>query len=250
MSTYATSTWGCLSVSEALLRVNNLSAGYSGSLVLRDVAFELAPGEMVALVGRNGVGKTTFVRTLVGILQPQRGEIRHDGHEVSRWPIHRRARVGLRFVAEDRGLFPNLTVRENLDVAAMYSRDGGDSASVARALERFPKLAERSHQEAGSLSGGEQRMLALARALVSGPRVLIVDEFSEGLQPSITQELAAALVQANNDGLAIVLVEQNVRLALRLAERAYIMEKGRMVYEGPARVLQEDEALLSKYLVV
>lgn len=237
-------------MSKALLRVKDLSAGYGGSSVLQDVAFELAPGEMVALVGRNGVGKTTFVRTLVGILHPQSGEIHYDEREVSRWPIHRRARAGLRFVAEDRGLFPNLTVRENLDVAAMYSRDGDGSAGVEQALERFPKLAERSRQEAGSLSGGEQRMLALARALVSSPRVLIVDEFSEGLQPSITQELAAALVQANNDGLAIVLVEQNVRLALRLAARAYIMEKGRMVHEGPARALQNDEAILSKYLVV
>ena len=237
-------------MSEALLRVKDLSAGYGGSSVLQDVAFELAPGEMVALVGRNGVGKTTFVRTLVGILQSQSGEIRYDGHEISRWPIHRRARAGLRFVAEDRGLFPNLTVRENLDVAAMYSRGSDGSAGVERALERFSKLAERSTQEAGSLSGGEQRMLALARALVSSPRVLIVDEFSEGLQPSITQELAAALIQANNDGLAIVLVEQNVRLALKLAGRAYIMEKGRMVHEGPARALQEDETILSKYLVV
>lgn len=247
---YATSTWECRSVSEALLQVKNLSAGYGGSSVLQDVAFELASGEMVALVGRNGVGKTTFVRTLVGVLQPQSGEIRYDGREVSRWPIHQRARAGLRFVAEDRGLFPNLTVRENLDVAAMYSRDSRNTAAVEQALDRFPKLTQRSYQEAGSLSGGEQRMLALARALVSGPRVLVVDEFSEGLQPSITQELAAALVQANSDGLAIVLVEQNVRLALRLAERAYIMEKGRMVHEGPARALQEDEAILSKYLVV
>ncbi|HEX7299457.1 MAG TPA: ABC transporter ATP-binding protein [Solirubrobacteraceae bacterium] len=236
-------------MTEPLLKAEGISAGYDETTVLEDVGLHIEPGEMVALVGRNGVGKTTLVRVISGLLPAKAGRIELDSAPIDHWPIHRRARAGLRVVTEDRGLFANLTVGENLEVAARHAASGRRLA-LEDVVERFPRLAERRGQRAGSLSGGEQRMLALARAFVSGPRVLIVDEFSEGLQPSITQELASALARAHADGLSVLLVEQNVHLALKLAGRAYILEKGRIVHEAEAAELSADLSALSRYLVI
>lgn len=234
----------------SVLAVDAVSAGYGGSTVLEDVSLEVSPGETVALVGRNGVGKTTLVRVLAGLVRPYAGSVALAGQDIVRWPINRRARAGLRIVPDDRGLFVNLSVGENLELAAMYARTQASNAGVADVLDRFPRLAERRRQLAGSLSGGEQRMLALARTLLSAPRVLVVDEFSEGLQPSLRQEFAAVLREANDGSLAIVLAEQNVRLALSLATRAYVIEKGRIVHHASADKLLADRAVLDRYLVL
>jgi branched-chain amino acid transport system ATP-binding protein len=236
-------------MTEPLLRGSDLSAGYDGSTVLEHVDIHVDEGELVALVGRNGVGKTTLVRVLMGLLRATGGRISMGGAPIHDWSTFRRARAGLRVVTEDRGVFGNLTVQENLDVATHHP-GGGRAYSIDDVLKRFPRLAERRRQRAGSLSGGEQRMLALARAFVSAPRLLIVDEFSEGLQPSITQELATELARAQEGGLSILLVEQNVHLALKLASRAYILEKGRVVHEAATRELATDASTLSRYLVV
>jgi branched-chain amino acid transport system ATP-binding protein len=236
-------------MTEPLLDASGVSAGYDGSTVLEEVDLHVDDGELVALIGRNGVGKTTLVSVLTGLLAATAGRISLDGALIHDWPVYRRARGGLRVVTEDRGLFANLTVQENLEVAAHHV-GGGQAIAIDDVLHRFPRLAERRRQRAGSLSGGEQRMLALARVFVSGPRLLIVDEFSEGLQPSIAQELATALVHAQEGGLSILLVEQNVHLALKLASRAYILEKGRVVHEAATRELATDTSTLSRYLVV
>jgi branched-chain amino acid transport system ATP-binding protein len=244
-----TSTSGTGSREEVLFRIEHLNAGYRGSLVLDDVSMRVREGESVALIGRNGVGKSTLVKTATGRLKPRGGNVFWKGLPITNWPGHKRVRAGLRWVDEDRGLFPNLTVRENLDVAgmsaprsALYNRD--------EIMDLYPKLRQKSEQKAASLSGGEQRMLALARAVASKPDLLMLDEFSEGLQPSIVQELTDALRQANEDGLALVMVEQNVRLALRVATTAYIMDKGQIIYDGPTAPLREDDSLLRTHLVV
>jgi branched-chain amino acid transport system ATP-binding protein len=229
--------------------VDAISAGYRGSTVLEEVSLAVGEGDCVALIGRNGVGKSTLVKTMTGRLRPKSGCVLWKGKSITGWPAHRRVRAGLRWVDEDRGLFPNLTVRENLDVAGKRA-SAGSGYRCDDIMDRYPKLREKAEQKASSLSGGEQRMLALARAIAAKPGVLILDEFSEGLQPSIVQELTAALRQANADGLALVMVEQNVRLALSIATTAYIMDKGHIIYGGPAATLRDDDTLLRAHLVV
>jgi branched-chain amino acid transport system ATP-binding protein len=232
-----------------MLEIDDVHVSRGGSRILFGVSLAVGAGEIVALVGRNGMGKTTLLRSIFGLTEVERGAIRFGGKDVVGLPSHRVARAGVGLVPEGRGMFPGLTVLENLQMGA-----GPRTGSLPDALDRvhayFPILRERAAQKAGTLSGGQQQLVAIARALIGAPELLVIDEFSEGIQPSIVQEIAAILQQINADGTAVLVVEQNARLALRLADRAYVLEKGRVVAEGDGDELLADEASLHRLLVV
>lgn len=234
-----------------MLRVADLYAGYGSTQVLGGVSLELRPGEVLALMGRNGAGKTTLMRTIIGLLRPSSGCIELDGASISGLPPHRVAQKGVAFVPQGRGIFGKLTVRENLLIgtraAASVQAEIPDSV-----FDYFPVLAERREQRGGTLSGGEQQMLAIARALCGRPRVLLLDEPSEGIQPSIVHDLGRLLRRIVKDaGIAVLLVEQNLDLALELADRGLIMEKGQIVREGSADEFRDDEILnLQEFLAI
>jgi branched-chain amino acid transport system ATP-binding protein len=230
-----------------LLAVNQLHAGYGRTPALFGVDLRVETGEIVALLGRNGVGKTTTLRSIVGQTTRTSGGVTVDGTAIERLPPHAIARMGVAYVPEDRGVFPGLTVAENLRLGRLA---GGEASDVTHAITRFPVLGERLDQDAGALSGGERQMLALGRALLSRPRLLLIDEFSEGLQPNVVQELAAGLGEIAASGVGVLLVEQNAHLALRVSARCYVMEKGVVVDEGVSRDLLEDDERLRAHLVV
>jgi ABC-type branched-subunit amino acid transport system ATPase component len=231
-----------------LLDVVQLHAGYGRTPALFGVDLGLAAGEIVALLGRNGVGKTTTLRSIMGLTTRTSGSIVLDGQPIERLPAYAIARLGVAFVPEDRGVFPSLTVAENLRLGRLAGKS--DAAAEARVLARFPVLAERREQEAQALSGGERQMLAIGRALLARPRLLLLDEFSEGLQPNLVQELAAGLGEIAASGVGIILVEQNAQLALRVSARCYVMEKGTIVDSGPSPAFLADESRLREHLVV
>jgi branched-chain amino acid transport system ATP-binding protein len=223
------------------LRVDGLAAGYFGAPVIRDVCLAVAPGEVVALLGPNGAGKTTTLETIAGLHRPMAGSISLLGHTAGDRPAHLRARDGLALVPEGRALFFALTVAEHLRLAR--SKDGVGRDELLAMLPELEKCMER---KAGLLSGGEQQMLAIGRALVSRPRILLVDEMSLGLAPVIVQRLLPILRRAANElGCAVLFVEQHVALALEIADRAYVMTHGRIVLEGPAAQLRQDRELLT-----
>jgi branched-chain amino acid transport system ATP-binding protein len=198
------------------------------------------------VIGRNGVGKTTLLGTVMGHTNLHRGQVRLNGEDISRLPIHRRARAGLGYVPQEREIFPSLTLRENLEVAA---RPG--TWTMETVYELFPRLAERAENRGNQLSGGEQQMLAIGRALIGNPSVLLMDEPSEGLAPVIVEELARAVKRlSQSSGLAIILVEQNSRLALDIAPRALVMDRGRIVFDGPSETLRNDPAKLEQFIGV
>jgi branched-chain amino acid transport system ATP-binding protein len=230
-----------------LLAVNQLHAGYGRTPALFGVDLRVETGEIVALLGRNGVGKTTTLRSIVGQTTRTSGGVAVDGTAIERLPPHAIARMGVAYVPEDRGVFPGLTVAENLRLGRLA---GGEASDVTHAITRFPVLGERLDQDAGALSGGERQMLALGRALLSRPRLLLIDEFSEGLQPNVVQELAAGLGEIAASGVGVLLVEQNAHLALRVSARCYVMEKGVVVDEGVSQDLLEDDERLRAHLVV
>jgi branched-chain amino acid transport system ATP-binding protein len=224
----------------ATLEVVGLHAGYGATVVLEALDLRIRPRECVAVLGRNGVGKTTLLATIMGHTTVQAGAIRFDGQDIGRWKPHRRAIAGLGWVPQEREIFPSLTVRDNLAVA---SRSG--AWTIARAFEIFPRLRERARQPGRSLSGGEQQMLAIARALVGNPRVLLMDEPCEGLAPILVEELAAVIARLRaDDGMTMVLVEQRTDVALELAERAVVMERGRVVFDDASARLRADPDLL------
>jgi branched-chain amino acid transport system ATP-binding protein len=231
-----------------LLRVEGLSAGYGEMLALHDVSLEIFPAEIVALVGSNGAGKTTLLRALSRVLLST-GRIRFNGQEIASLTSDQVFGLGLVQVPEGRQLFDRMTVRDNLLMGA-YRRD--DKAAVARDLERmfalFPRLSERARQLAGSLSGGEQQMCAMARALMAAPTLMMVDEMSLGLAPVVVEQLMVILGVIRGEGVTILLVEQDVQLALSGSDRAYVMETGRIVHQGPARLLIDDPAVRQAYL--
>jgi branched-chain amino acid transport system ATP-binding protein len=237
---------------DVLLRIRNLSAGYGLVQVLDSVSLDVRPAEFLALVGSNGAGKTTLLRTISGLLPVQGGTIEWNGSQ----PIEGRTpdaifRLGIVQVPEGRQLFPRMSVQDNLLMGA-YRRD--DRADVRADLDRiyglFPRMAERRRQLAGSMSGGEQQMCAMARALMARPRLLLVDEMSLGLAPIIVDQLMENLTAIRDQGVTILLVEQDIHLALAAADRAYVLETGRIVREGPARDLIEDPELKRAYLGV
>ncbi|HWI39842.1 MAG TPA: ABC transporter ATP-binding protein [Burkholderiales bacterium] len=226
-----------------MLELRDVRAGYGDAVVLDGITFELPANGRLALLGRNGVGKSTLLLTLMGYTRLHRGDVLWDGKPISRLPAHQRARLGIGWVAQEREIFPSLTLEENLCVAA---RPGPWALDRVYAL--FPRLRERKSNLGNQLSGGEQQMLAIARALMTNPRLLLLDEPLEGLAPIIVEELAASL--ANLEGVATILVEQHVEIALALTDEAICIERGRIAHRGPSRALAADETLLERYLGV
>ena len=233
-----------------LLSVIDLAYAYNGVVALRGVTFEVRHGEIVALLGANGAGKSTTVKTIAGALVPQGGEIRFDGVDITGQPCHAVVRRGITLVPEGRLVFPHMTVRENLQMG-FYTRPHVEEADAeARAYTLFPRLADRRTQLAGSLSGGEQQMLAIARGLMSAPRLMILDEPSLGLAPLRVQELFRLIQDVAATGVSIVLVEQNVHQSLRIAQRAYVLEKGQVVKSGTGAELLADDFVRRTFLGV
>jgi branched-chain amino acid transport system ATP-binding protein len=230
-----------------VLEVEKLSVAYRRVRAVHGVSFTVGAGEVVALLGANGAGKSTLLRAVAGVLAPEAGRVRFDGADITGWPSHRVARRGLRLVPEGRGLLARMTVWENL-VMGQYATASGDRRDLEAALERFPVLRQRRGQVASTLSGGEQQMLAIARALVARPRLLMLDEPSLGLAPRLVRQVFAVVAELKREGVTIVLVEQNARQALAVADRAYILETGQVVLAGPAAELAAGEAVQRAYL--
>jgi branched-chain amino acid transport system ATP-binding protein len=240
-------------VSKPLLLCKNLEVFYGKYLqVLRGVSVELARGESVAVLGPNGAGKSTLIRTVMGLIedQPERGEVLLDGALVNAWDTGKRVQAGLACVPEGREVFADLSVRENLIMGTWVAARHKSGESLERVYARFPRLAERQRQRAGTLSGGEQQMLAIGRALMSQPKVLLLDEPSLGLAPLVVAEIFEILAELSAEGISILLVEQNARLALGFAARGYILEAGRIVLSGPCSELSENADVREFYLGV
>jgi branched-chain amino acid transport system ATP-binding protein len=233
----------------SLLEVENLSVWYGPVQALRGISLRVDDGEVVALIGSNGAGKSTTLRTISGLLKPKTGSVRFDGRSIAGRAPHSISRMGIVQVPEGRGIFDNLTVEENLDLGGYLVRNTASlKKSRDHVLALFPILAQRLKQPSGTLSGGEQQMLALARAFLAGPRLLLLDEPSLGLAPQIVQNIFRVLGEINREGTTILLVEQNARLALRLAHRAYVLETGQIQAHGPARELAASDAIAKAYL--
>ena len=231
-----------------MLAIEGLNAHYGSSHVLQGVDVEISGGTIFSMLGRNGVGKTTTVRAIMGLVPPSSGRILLEGRNIVGWPPHRVARAGVAYVPEGRLIFPDLTVIENVRVA---ERRPAKTWSISRLLEMFPALRERAGNKGSQLSGGEQQMLAIARALASDPKVLLLDEPSQGLAPLVVRELARVLRHLREDGVTILLIEQNLKLAEEVADRLAIMVKGRIVYcAAPATFSAEQEAVRRRYLMV
>ncbi|MCC7271169.1 MAG: ABC transporter ATP-binding protein [Alphaproteobacteria bacterium] len=232
-----------------MLTITDLSVAYGPIEVLKGVSLEVAEGAIVALIGGNGAGKTTTLNTISGLLRPVRGEIRFAGARVDGTPPERIVAAGIAQVPEGRKVFRNLTVHECLLMGGLVRRDrAGVAADVERMYGLFPRLRERHRQLAGTLSGGEQQMLAFGRALVARPRLLLLDEPSMGLAPKIVADIARLIADIRRDGMTILLVEQNAAMALALADRGYVLEAGRIVLEADAKSLLEDERVKRAYL--
>ena len=233
----------------SLLELRGVSGGYGPVQVLRDLDLEVAEGEVAVILGANGAGKTTTLRAICGMLEKVTGQVFFDDSEITSRPTQAIARAGIAHVPQGRGTFTDLTVDENLRLGAINRRDNGVDADLDRWYEAFPRLAERRTQAAGSMSGGEQQMLAIARALMSRPRLLLLDEPSLGLAPLITQEVFDRLGEINRtEGLTMLIVEQNATLALAIAQRGYVLETGSIVASGNAAELTADEGVRKAYL--
>jgi len=232
-----------------MLAVENLDVFYGDVQALDGVSLDVEEGAIVAIVGANGAGKTTLIRTLAGMQRPARGRIRLNGADIAGWPSYRVCNLGVGQVAEGRQIFPTLSVDENLEIGAMLPRARGARArNRDRALALFPILAERARQPAGTLSGGEQQMLAIARCLMGAPQLIMFDEPSLGLAPGLVRVVLDAIRDLNRDGLTCLLVEQNVALSLKLASRAYVLENGRVTLTGSGAELLADDRVRSAYL--
>jgi branched-chain amino acid transport system ATP-binding protein len=232
-----------------MLRLEGVYAGYGRAPVLSDVSVEVGQGDLVCLVGANGAGKSTTLKTISGLVRPSAGRIVFDGREIQGWKPQDILRAGIAHCPEGRRVFPHLTVRENLEMGAYVREDtGGVAADLERVLAHFPVLAERRRQAAGTLSGGEQQMLAIGRALMARPRLILFDEPSLGLAPTVVETTFRIIGEIQKDGTTVFMVEQNAYMALRMATRAYVMETGRITLHGPARALLDDEHVKRAYL--
>ncbi len=236
-----------------MLEVTNLSVNYGAIRALHGVTLSVPAGKIVTLIGCNGAGKTTTLRAVSGLVRPSGGQVTFEGKPISRMPAHEIVRLGIAHSPEGRGIFPNLTVAENLDLGC-YTRKSADKAEIAADMEKgfvlFPRLKERVNQLAGTLSGGEQQMLAMARALLARPRLLLLDEPSLGLAPQIVQTIFKIIREINATGTTILLVEQNAHMALNVAHHAYVLEVGEIVMSGEAKALAASDEVRKAYLGV
>jgi branched-chain amino acid transport system ATP-binding protein len=232
------------------LVVDRLASGYGQARILFDVSLAARPGEVVVLLGRNGAGKTTTLKTLMGIVRPRAGEVWFDGARIDGMPTHRIARTGLGYVPEDRRIFTELTVRENLEVGRQSPRAGFAPWTVDRVVALFPNLGEMGDRLGGRMSGGEQQMLTIARTLMGNPSTILLDEPSEGLAPVIVEQMATAIVALKREGLSVVLSEQNVHFAEAVSDRAYLVERGHIRWEGTMSELAARPELRQQYLSV
>jgi len=231
-----------------MLTVEGLRAGYGKVEVLHDVALEVAPGRIVALIGANGAGKTTLLKTISGLIRPTAGTIAFEGRDIARRPPHNIVALGMSHVPEGRAILKRMSVLENLRMGAYVRSDPEVENDIVKAMARFPVLAERRQQPAGTLSGGEQQMLAIARALVARPRLLLMDEPSLGLAPKLVTGIFRTLRELRGEGKTILLVEQNARQALQVADHAYVMERGRIVLAGTGASLLDTPEVQRTYL--
>jgi branched-chain amino acid transport system ATP-binding protein len=234
-----------------MLRVENLNAWYDRSHALQGISLEVNKGEIVTLMGRNGAGKTTTLRSLMGLLSKREGKASIDGTSFLDLPAHERYHLGLAYVPEDRRIVPGLTVKENLELGVIAKKNHGDmSAMVDEIAETFPRLKERLHQDGTSMSGGEQQMLAIARAMIAKPKVILLDEPSEGIMPVLVEEMFELFGKLKQRGLTILLVEQNVQQALKISDRAYILDQGEIVFHDTAQNLLNNDEIQQKYCAV
>jgi branched-chain amino acid transport system ATP-binding protein len=232
-----------------MLIIENINVYYDNLHALKGVSLRVGEGEIVSLIGANGAGKTTVLRAVSGILAPRSGKILFKGRDIAGIPPHKIARLGVAHVPEGRGVFSNMSVRENLDLGAYTRRPGrGVDESMDRVFSLFPRLAERTGQLAGTLSGGEQQMLAIGRALVANPSLMLLDEPSMGLSPLLVEEIFHMITEVNRAGATILLVEQNASMALSVSRRAYVLEAGNIVLQGGTEDLQNDPMVQAAYL--
>ena len=234
----------------SLLEVRGLVAGYGPAQVLFGVDLTLGAGEVVALMGRNGAGKSTTLKAIMGLLPPREGQVRVAGREVAGWPAHRIARLGLGYVPEDRRIFPDLTVLENLEVGRRPARGGRPPWSFDRLAALFPNLAAMRHRRGEAMSGGEQQMLTIARTLMGNPDAVLLDEPSEGLAPVIVEQMAEAVLRMKEEGIAVLLAEQDFDFAAAVADRAVVLQTGAPRWQGPMAALEEDARLRTELLAV
>ncbi len=232
------------------LEAHNLNAFYGRAQILFDVGLKADTGEVVALIGRNGAGKSTTFKSLVGLVTARTGQLVFNGTDISGLPVHDIVRLGLGYVPEDRRIFTDLTVEENLDVGTQPARAGAPSWTKERLFELFPNLAGMRNRGAGRMSGGEQQMLTIARSLMGNPSLIMLDEPSEGLAPKIVEDMANAILTMKDQGLAVLISEQNLHFAKMISDRAYIIEKGRICFDGTMAELSNNDEVRNTYLAV
>lgn len=237
-------------VAETLLRVDDLHAHYGKSHILRGVSFGVGRGEVVSLLGRNGSGRSTTLKTLMGLVPPSAGQVVLGGRALAGAKPHSICRAGLAYVPEEREVFANLTVDENLRMGEQTPVAGAPRWTVAQMFDYFPRLKERRHTKAGSLSGGEQQMLTICRSLLGNPLVMLIDEPTEGLAPKIVAQVGECIQDMSRQGVAVLLVEQKLAIAMKVSSRVCVMGHGRIVFEGSPRALEADRALLAQWLAV
>ncbi len=230
-----------------MLKIENLSVNYGGIEAVRDISFEVPEGSIVTLIGANGAGKSTTLRSIAGLIKPKAGSITYNGEELIGKPTNEIVKLGITLVPEGRRVFPDMTVLENLKIGA-YLRNDSLAEDIRWVYELFPRLEERSWQAAGTLSGGEQQMLAVGRALMSKPKVIMMDEPSLGLAPIIVQGIFDIIKEINRQGVTVLLIEQNANMALHTADMAYVLETGRITMTGPGKELLADERVKKAYL--
>lgn len=237
-------------MSAPAILAENINTHYGRSHILRGVSFRVAPGETVSLLGRNGMGKTTLLRTLAGLVRPSSGKVSLNGNDVTSSRASARSRAGLAIVPEGRGIFPNLTVVENLTFASRANAKGERPWPLERVYALFPRLSERKHHWGNELSGGEQQMLSIGRALMTSPSIILLDEATEGLAPKLRDEIWSTVRLIAESGIAAIIVDKNLNDLLALADRNTIMAKGEIVFEGTSAALRADEALIHRHLGV